>query len=88
MLLRSMSPEVIAIDELGSREEFEALRNAAACGSNIMATAHGEGPEDIIKRFDVPEGLWRQLFQMIIVLGKENGSCVVKKIQEGWDADA
>lgn len=88
MLLRSMSPEVIAIDELGSREELEALRSAAACGSNIMATAHGEGPEDIIKRFDVPEGLWRQLFQMIIVLGKENGSCVVKKIQEGWDADA
>lgn len=88
MLLRSMSPEVIAIDELGSREELEALRSASACGSRILATAHGDGPEDVMKRFDVPEGLWSRLFQTIIVLGKENGSCVVKRIQEGWGTDA
>lgn len=88
MLLRSMSPEVIAIDELGSRQELEALRSASACGSRILATAHGEGPEDVKKRFDVPEELWSHLFQTVIVLGKEGGSCVVKKILEGWDADA
>lgn len=83
MLLRSMSPQVIAIDELGSKAELEALRNAAACGSRILATAHGEDTEDIRARFDLPDWVWEQLFDMSIVLGKENGSCVVKEIREG-----
>lgn len=88
MLLRAMSPDVIAIDELGNREELEALSHAAACGCRILATAHGENQEDVIARFDVPKALWRQLFRMVIVLGKENGSCVVKRMTEGGEADA
>lgn len=88
MLLRSMSPEVIAIDELGNREELEALAQAAACGCRILATAHGESKEDVTARFDVPGVLWRQLFGMVILLGKENGNCVVKRMIEGGEADA
>lgn len=88
MLLRSMSPEVIAIDELGNREELEALGQAAACGCRILATAHGEDKEDVMARFDVAEAVWRQLFRMVIILGKENGSCVIRKITEEGDADA
>lgn len=83
MLLRSMAPEVIAIDELGSREELEALRNAAACGSGILATAHGECPGDIRARFELPDRIWTQLFERVIVLGKKEGKCVVKRIEEG-----
>lgn len=83
LLLRSMSPDVIAIDELGNREEMEALSRAAACGCRILATAHGEDREDVIKRFDIPERVWGQLFRMVIILGKENGRCVVKRILEG-----
>ncbi|MCM1057279.1 MAG: stage III sporulation protein AA [Firmicutes bacterium] len=88
LLLRAMSPEVIAIDELGNGDELEALSRAAVCGCRILATAHGESREDVTARFDVPEGLWRQLFRLVIVLGKENGSCVVKQITEGGEADA
>lgn len=88
MLLRSMSPEVIAIDELGSSEELEALRRAAACGCRILATAHAESREDVAARLDMPETVLGQLFQMIILLGKENGSCVVKRIAERSVADA
>lgn len=88
MLLRAMSPDVIAIDELGNREELEALSHAAACGCRILATAHGENQEDVIARFDVPNAVWGQLFRMVIILGKENGSCVVKRITEGGKANA
>lgn len=88
MLLRSMSPDVIAIDELGNREELEALSSAAACGCRILATAHGESQEDVMARFDVPKAVWRQLFRMVIILGKENGNCVVKRMTEGGEADA
>lgn len=51
MLLRSMAPEVIAIDELGSQEELDALRRAASCGCRILATAHGESLEEVQRRF-------------------------------------
>lgn len=88
MLLRAMSPDVIAIDELGNREELEALSQAAACGCRILATAHGESREDVTARFDVSRAVWRQLFRLVIILGKENGNCVVKKMTEGGDADA
>ncbi|MCM1192477.1 MAG: stage III sporulation protein AA [Butyrivibrio sp.] len=88
LLLRAMSPEVIAIDELGSREEMEALCQAAACGCRILATAHGESREDVAARFDVPEVLWKHLFRMVLVLGKKNGKCVVKRMFEGGEEDA
>lgn len=88
MLLRAMSPDVIAIDELGNREELEALGHAAACGCRILATAHGESREDVTARFDVSGAVWRQLFRMAIILGKENGSCVVKRVLEGGEENA
>lgn len=88
MLLRSMSPEVIAIDELGSREEMDALKSAAACGCRILATAHGETVSEVKARFTVPDNVWKQLFQIFIVLGKEKGNCVVKGMWEGYGEDA
>lgn len=88
MLLRAMSPDVIAIDELGNREELEALSRAAACGCRILATAHGESREDVMARFDVSKDVWKQLFRMVLILGKENGNCVVKAMTGGGEADA
>ena len=82
LLLRSMSPQVIAIDELGSREELEQLKSAAACGCRILATAHGESLEDMERRFNVDRRGWEQLFDMTVLLGKENGRCVVRQY---WD---
>lgn len=41
MLLRSMNPEVLAVDELSGREDMQILREAAAAGCCILATIHG-----------------------------------------------
>lgn len=82
LLLRSMSPRVIAIDELGSREELEQLKSAAACGCRILATAHGENLEDLERRFGVDRRGWEQLFDLTVLLEKKNGRCVVKQYLE------
>ena len=79
MVLRTTSPEVIAIDELGSRPELEALRSAAACGCKIVATAHGNTMADVSGRLEGTKGEMAGLFEKIILLGKENGRCIVKK---------
>ncbi|MBP3205830.1 MAG: stage III sporulation protein AA [Lachnospiraceae bacterium] len=51
MLLRSMTPEVLAVDELGDAGEAEALRAASVCGCKVLATVHGESWEDVRSRF-------------------------------------
>lgn len=42
MMLRSMSPEVIAVDEIALSEDVETLLLLLNCGVRVMATVHGE----------------------------------------------
>lgn len=78
MLIRSMSPQVIAVDELGDREDVEALKTARNCGIKILATIHGKGRKEVEAKF--PEIEQGDFFDCIVVLGKENGCPTVKKI--------
>ncbi len=82
LLLRSMSPEVIAIDELGGDGELQALGKAAACGCRILATVHGEDRRDVERRFGLETECWERLFDLFLVLGKEQGKCVVRRMEE------
>lgn len=82
LLLRSMSPQVIAVDELGSAEDIENLRIAASCGSRILATMHGEDLQDVRNKCGLEKAFADNLFQLILILGKENGRCVIKKIYD------
>ena len=41
MLIRSMAPEVVAADEIGSQEDLEAFTYAMRCGCVLCATVHG-----------------------------------------------
>ena len=83
MLLRSMSPQVVAIDELGSEGELKALGQAAACGCRILATVHVENRRDVERRFGLERAFWERLFGLFIVLGKAGGKCVVRRMEEG-----
>lgn len=40
MLLRAMSPQVLAVDELGNAEDFQAVEQAAYCGCSVVGTIH------------------------------------------------
>ena len=40
MLIRSMAPEVVAVDEIGGENDLEALRYVMNCGCRILATVH------------------------------------------------
>lgn len=41
MLLRSMTPEILVADEIGLREDADAIRVAAGSGCKVVASAHG-----------------------------------------------
>ncbi len=82
MLLRAMSPRVIAIDELGSKEEMEAVRTIVSCGSKVIATMHGNDLQDIQLRSGMEQLLKEQCFDLLIFLGRERGEFLLKSIYE------
>ena len=47
LLIRSMSPNVIAADEIGSKEDVEAIKYAICSGIKGIFTAHGASMEDL-----------------------------------------
>ena len=47
MLIRSMAPKVIVADEIGKKEDIEAINYAVCSGCRGIFTAHGSNFEDI-----------------------------------------
>jgi len=50
LLLRSMAPRVIALDEITAVRDVEALMEADACGCGFVTTAHGAEVSDLGRR--------------------------------------
>lgn len=75
MLIRSMSPRMIAVDEIGSEKELKAIRHALNCGCNILATVHGNSIEDVRKKPGFGEIFDERIFRRFVVLkaGKHPG---------------
>lgn len=73
MLLRSMSPKVIAVDEIGSREDVEAICYVINSGCSIFATIHGASVDDIRTRPVLRKLVEERVFERYIVLDDKNG---------------
>lgn len=71
LMLRSMAPGVMAIDELGSPGELAALREVSACGCAVVATAHGCSLGEVEERLGKEQSVGK-LFDLI-VLPKKTG---------------
>ena len=80
MLIRSMSPEVVAVDELGDYEDIHAIESVIHCGCKLFATVHGSSIEDI-KRKPLMQRLVRErIFERYIVLHHQDQAGRVKAI--------
>ena len=77
LLLRAMSPQVLAIDEMGGERDLEAVRLASSCGCRLVATVHGSGMKDVRRKAGMGRLLEEGIFQRFLILGKREGRCVV-----------
>lgn len=68
MALRSMSPEVIAVDELGSREDCYAVEQILLSGCRILGTMHGDNPASMMEKRELQWSRERKLFQRYVLL--------------------
>ena len=68
MLLRTMSPQWIAMDEITLAEDIEAMEQIAYCGVHVLATAHGSGMDDLYQRPLYCKMMERQIFKYVILL--------------------
>ena len=80
MLIRSMSPQVIVTDEVGKKEDIEALEYCVLSGVNIIATANGRNVYDILNKNEYISLISKKIFDRFIVLSNERGKRKVSEI--------
>lgn len=73
MLLRSMNPQVIAMDEISSPEDCLAAASAAGCGVRVIATAHAASVSDLKRRNGYRLLLAQDVFKSIVVIENNAG---------------
>jgi len=69
MLLRAMTPQVVAVDEITAAEDITAMCAAANCGVGLLATIHAADVSELTRK-----PLWRRLlsagvFSRAVVIG-------------------
>ncbi|GMG79237.1 MULTISPECIES: stage III sporulation protein AA [Bacillus] len=83
MMIRSMSPEVMIVDEIGKSEDVEALLEAIHAGVNIIVSAHGYSLEDVYKRPSF-KPLWElRVFERYVELNRNNGPGTIGRMYGG-----
>lgn len=82
MLLRSMSPDIIATDEIGRNEDVTAIEEAINTGVTIITTVHGSDLDDVRKRPAIKKLIKRGFFDRYIILGTSYGVGSIEAILE------
>lgn len=78
MLLRSMAPDVIAVDELGGNDDIRSVLNIINCGVDLLATIHAKNIDEV--RFRLAELYENKIFDYIVFL---KGMGNINKIYKG-----
>lgn len=72
-MLRTLSPQVIVSDEIGSEKDAAAILDAQRCGVQVLCSAHGSSMNDIKGRSALRTLLQENVFDRIILLGQSAG---------------
>lgn len=82
MLIRSMSPQVVAADEIGAREDVQAVEYAMHCGCRMIVTAHGTSLDEIRRKPVFSEMIEEKRFERYVVLSNEHHTGEIEGIYD------
>ncbi len=70
MLIRSMAPEIVAVDEIGDEKDANAIEAVIHCGCKLFATVHGSSMEDIKRKPLLKKLMEENIFDRYLLLKK------------------
>ncbi|KYG36033.1 stage III sporulation protein AA [Priestia endophytica] len=80
MLIRSMSPNVLIVDEVGRVEDTEAILEAVHAGVSLILTAHGSSVKDMATRPSLKALIDACIIDRFVLLSNRNGPGTVEGI--------
>lgn len=80
LLLRSMAPKVIAVDEIGSVEDVFAMQSVSNAGVKLICTIHAEDLNDFKNKVNILPLIKNKTFERFIVLSQKNGLGTIEDV--------
>lgn len=80
MLIRSMAPQAVATDEIGSAEDARAVREALHAGVSVLTSVHGQDAADVASRPNIGELIRDNCFERFIILSDQPSIGTVEEI--------
>lgn len=81
-LIRSMAPGVLAVDEVGSLADVQALQMAGGCGCKLLATIHGGSMEEVKQKDYMRYVMEQGLFERYVMLDRRQGASRIVEIYD------
>lgn len=82
MMIRSMSPEIVATDEIGRKEDADAITDAVNAGVKVITTIHGSSVGDFINKQDLNR-IQKGVFERYVLLSRKNGVGTLEAVLDG-----
>ena len=79
ILLRSMGPEVIATDEIGTKADISVIKKASLSGVSVIATIHSDNRQELMKK----NKELLNCFECVITLSRRNGAGTIEEVYCG-----
>lgn len=70
MLLRSMSPQVLAVDELGTESDFMAVEQAVYSGSKVLGTVHAGDIRELTEKPYLRRWMEKKVFRRFALISR------------------
>lgn len=80
ILIRTMSPEVIITDEIGSEDDIITMRKALCSGVKIITSVHSGSIEEFLKS-EYGQAI-KDFFDVFVILSRRNGPGTVESIKK------
>lgn len=82
MLIRSMSPDVLIVDEVGRQEDGDAVWEAIHAGVAVICSAHGADVREVAQRPMLGKLIQHGAFSRYIVLSRTNGVGTIEAVYD------
>lgn len=80
LLLRSMSPKVLAVDEIGTEEDLLAVKEAVRSGCKVIATVHGNSLEELLRKPGFRWLMEEQVFERYVIFRQGQTPGIIHEI--------